>query len=143
MSDAPNHRFDVQLSVGNHFAWINTRLAIERTFLSWIRTSISLIGFGFTIVQFFQRLQGMVPASQQVHPGAARDLGLALIAAGLGCLVIATAQYHMGLRYMWSHEFSSIAGLEAKRHRTPAFFAAIVLMLIGVAAFASVFVRFP
>ena len=139
----PADRFDVQLSVGNHFAWFNTRLSVERTFLSWIRTSISLIGFGFTIVQFFQRLQAMGPKEDQLHPGAPRDLGLALIAAGLGCLVVASLQYHRGLGYLWSPQFRGIAGMDSTAHRTPAMFAASVLMFIGVAALVSVFVKFP
>ena len=117
-------RFDVQLSVGNHFSWFNTRLSVERTFLSWIRTSISLIGFGFTIVQFFQHLQTMEPAAAQLHPGAPRDLGLALIAAGLACLTVASLQYHRGLHYLWSPQFRSIAGMDSTAHRTPAMFAA-------------------
>jgi len=142
MADEPD-RFDVPLSVGNHFAWFNTRLAAERTFLAWIRTSISLIGFGFTIVQFFQHLQTMEPGAQRLRPGAPRDLGLALIAAGLGCLVVATLQYRAGLRYLWSPQFKSVAGMDARARRTPALFAAIVLMFIGIAALVSVFVKFP
>jgi uncharacterized membrane protein YidH (DUF202 family) len=27
-------------------------MALERTMMSWVRTAVSLIGFGFTIVQF-------------------------------------------------------------------------------------------
>lgn len=142
-SASDDARFDVQLTVGNHFSWFNTRLSVERTFLSWIRTSISLIGFGFTIVQFFQRLQTMGPAASQMRPGAPRDLGLALIAAGLGCLVVAALQYRRGLQYLWSPQFRSIAGMDATAHRSPAMFAAVVLMLIGIAALVSVFVKFP
>ncbi len=140
---ASDARFDVPLTVGNHFSWFNTRLAVERTFLAWIRTSISLIGFGFTIVQFFQHLLTLEPPAERLRPGAPRDLGLALIAAGLGCLIVATAQYHRGLRYLWSPQFLSIAGMDARAHRTPAMFAAIVLMIIGIAALVSVFVKFP
>ncbi|HTW33285.1 MAG TPA: DUF202 domain-containing protein [Rhizomicrobium sp.] len=136
-------RFDVTLSVGNHFSWLNTRLAVERTFLAWIRSSISLIGFGFTIVQFFQHLQTMEPAANRLRPGAPRDLGLALIAAGLGCLVVAAIQYRRGLRYLWSPQFRSIAGMDTTEQRTPALFAAVVLMFIGIAALVSVFVKFP
>jgi len=140
---AANQRFDVALTVGNHFSWFNTRLAAERTFLAWIRTSISLIGFGFTIVQFFQHLQTLEPAATRLRPGAPRDLGLALIASGLGCLVIATLQYRNGLRYLWSPQFRSIAGIDEKEHRSPALFASLVLMCIGIAALVSVFVKFP
>ena len=140
---APEDRFDVPLSVGNHFSWFNTRLAVERTFLAWIRTSISLIGFGFTIVQFFRHLQTLEPGATRLRPGAPRDLGLMLIAAGLGSLVVATLQYRQGLRYLWSPQFQSIAGMDATQHRTPAMFAAVVLMFIGIAALVSVFVKFP
>jgi putative membrane protein len=140
---ASEARFDVQLSVGNHFSWFNTRLSVERTFLSWIRTSISLIGFGFTIVQFFQHLQTLEPAASRLHPGAPRDLGLALIASGLGCLIVAALQYRRGLEYLWGPQFRSIAGMDSTAHRSPAMFAAVVLASIGVAALVSVFVKFP
>ena len=38
----------------SHFAWLRTRLALERTMMAWQRTAVSLIGFGFAIVQFFE-----------------------------------------------------------------------------------------
>lgn len=142
MSDA-GERFDVQPTAGNHFAWLNTRLSVERTYLAWIRTGISLIGFGFTIVQFFQRMQSMGPNPEKMRPGAPRDLGIALIATGIGALVVATVQYRRGLQYLWGPKFHSIAGMDEKPRWTPAMFSAYVLMLIGVAALVSVFVRFP
>jgi putative membrane protein len=147
VSDIPANdtgpRFDVQPSVSNHFAWIRTRLALERTFMAWIRTAVSLIGFGFTIVQFFQRLQGMNTVDgRHMRPEAPRDLGLALIATGIGALVISTWQYRLQLRYLWSEPFRSIAGFSEKPHRTPVFTAAIVLIFIGLAAFVSVFFHF-
>ena len=30
-------------------AWLRTRMALDRTLMAWNRTSLSLIGFGFTI----------------------------------------------------------------------------------------------
>lgn len=139
----PASRFDVEPSVNNHFAWLRTRLGIERTFMAWIRTAVSLIGFGFTIVQFFQRLQGMDATNgRQMRPETPRDLGLALIATGIGALLISSWQYRQQLNYLWSAPYASIAGVSDKAHRTPAFAAAMVLILIGVAAFVSVFFRF-
>lgn len=136
-------RFEAEQNVSNHFAWLRTRLAVESTFMAWIRTAVSLIGFGFTIVQFFQRLQEMEPSNgHQMRPHMPRELGLALIATGVGALVISSWQYRQQLRYLWSAQFSSIAGVSERPHRTPAFAAAIVLMVIGVAAFISVFFRF-
>ena len=50
-------RFEVRVTADSHFSWLRTRASVERTLLSWIRTAVSLIGFGFAIVQFFQRVQ--------------------------------------------------------------------------------------
>ena len=53
------HRFEVRPTSDSHFGWIRTRLSLERTLMSWVRTSVALIGFGFTIVQFFEHLHAM------------------------------------------------------------------------------------
>jgi putative membrane protein len=140
---SPDKRFDAQPTVGNHFSWLRTRLSVERTFMAWLRTAIALIGFGFTIVQFFQRLQGMETSTgRSMRPEMPRELGLALIATGIGVLAVSAWQYHRQLLYLWQPAFREIAGFLEKPHRTPAFLAAMVLMLIGIAAFVSVFFRF-
>lgn len=141
---APASRFDAEPSVNNHFAWIRTRLALESTYLAWIRTAISLIGFGFTIVQFFQRMQGMkVPGLPTMRPERPRDLGLTLIAAGVGALVVSSWQYFAKIKYLNSKPFESIAQDQAaKPYQTTAFISAMVLIVIGIAAFVSVFFRF-
>jgi putative membrane protein len=133
-------RFDSPPTVSNHFAWLRTRLGMERTFMAWIRTAASLIGFGFTIVQFFQRLQETTSSSHVMRPEAPRDLGLALIATGVGALVVSSWQYRLLQHYMWGDEFKAIAGVGRRMpHHTPAFGAAMVLILIGVFAFFTVF----
>jgi putative membrane protein len=60
MSD-PTIPFDVQPSVNNHFAWLRTVMGLERTLMAAVRTSMSLIGFGFTVAQF---LSGYSAASR-------------------------------------------------------------------------------
>jgi putative membrane protein len=134
-------RFTVEPSVSNHFSWIRTRLAVERTFMAWMRTSVSLIGFGFTIVTFFQRLQDS-DGPKAMRPEAPRDFGLALIAAGVLSLAIAVWQYRQTLHYLWREGFKPIAGIAEKPHWTPVFVGAITIMLIGMFAFGSVFIRF-
>ena len=52
-------RFEVRATADSHFSWIRTRLSVERTLRSWMRTAVALIGFGFTIVQFLERLPKM------------------------------------------------------------------------------------
>jgi putative membrane protein len=110
--------------------------------MAWMRTSVSLIGFGFTIVQFFERLKGVEGAAARSMPDQApRDLGLALIATGVGALVISTLRYRKQLNDLWSPAFKDIAGVYESPLRTPVFVAAMVLILVGVAAFASVFIH--
>lgn len=136
-------RFDVEPSANNHFAWIRTRLAVERTYIAWLRTSVAMIGFGFTIVQFFQQLRGMPSANgREMASTTPRNLGLMLIAAGIGATIVASIQYRILLRYLLSSPYQAIAGVTKKPITTPAFVCAIILALIGMVAFVSVFFRF-
>ena len=66
MTDPAQPSFDVQPSIGNHFAWIRTVLALQRTLMAAVRTSVSLIGFGFTVAQFFEKFRSKVPAEMRV-----------------------------------------------------------------------------
>jgi putative membrane protein len=132
-------RFSAEPSVSNHFAWLRTRLALDRSFMAWIRTAISLIGFGFTITQFFTHLREMGgSATRPIAVEAPRDLGLTLIAAGVGALAVSAWQYRDGIKYLWSAPFRGIAGVEKSPIRTPVFLAAMVLIAIGMAAFIAV-----
>jgi uncharacterized protein DUF202 len=68
MAEEP--RFIVKPSPESHFSWLRTRMSAERTLMSWVRTAISLIGFGFTIFQFLERLNTMTGAQPAEHPNA-------------------------------------------------------------------------
>ena len=63
-------RFEVRVTADSHFAWLRTRLAVERTMMAYMRTAVALIGFGFTIFQFLQRVQE-VPGRAVHFPRAA------------------------------------------------------------------------
>jgi putative membrane protein len=142
MTDATS-RFDVQPSVGNHFAWMRTMMGLQRTQLAAVRTATSLIGFGFTVAQFFQKLQGNLPEGlDAVNPAMPRNVGLVLIAAGVLSLVIFTLHFHREIAYLRSGPFATIAA-EVERHRPkPSYIVSWVVMAIGVLAFGSVFLRF-
>ena len=89
-------RFEVQATAQSHFSWVRTRLSVERTLMSWVRTATALIGFGFTIVTFFDQLKKMGgevhrTALLQVH--LSRYLGQGLILAGILALIVAAWQY--------------------------------------------------
>jgi putative membrane protein len=134
-------RFEVKRTADSHFAWLRTRLSVERTLMSWMRTSTALIGFGFTIVQFFERIAQMQDVRAALRPEMPRYLGLALIAAGTTALAISVWQYRAVLRYLGSKEFAPVAYLETGPRQTPLLGLAVFLGLTGTVAFLSVLLR--
>jgi putative membrane protein len=134
-------RFEVEPTASNRFSWLRTRLSVERTMRSWIRTAISLIGFGFTIVQFFERMKDLPGADRAGFFDAPRYLGLALIVCGIAALLISIWQYLGGLKYLWSQSFAAIEGETREENQAPLLTAAIALLLIGLLAVFSVVFR--
>jgi putative membrane protein len=74
---------------------ISDHLANERTFLAWIRTSISVIVFGFVVAKFgitlrqFLRLQGQGAEQSGVSLG----IGVAFMAVGVLMALTALFRY--------------------------------------------------
>ena len=134
-------RFEVKATASDHFSWLRTRLSVERTMMSWVRTATSLIAFGFTIVQFLERMQEMPGVAPAHFPQAPRYLGLSLIFCGVMALVISIWEYHWGLRYLWGGNFAVIAGVTREGKQTPLLAVAIALALVGVFAFFAVLLR--
>jgi putative membrane protein len=138
---AGERHFEVKAAVGDHFAWLRTRLAAERTFMAWVRTCISLVGFGFTIVQFFQKLGTMAGVAPATLPQAPRYLGLSLIGSGVIGMTIAIAQYIGFLRYLWRDDFKPIGGIHDTPSASPVIVVAVILWAVGVFAFFAVLLR--
>ncbi|HWN37314.1 MAG TPA: DUF202 domain-containing protein [Gammaproteobacteria bacterium] len=134
-------RFQEKEAIGIHFAWLNTRLALEMTMMTWIRMAITLVGFGFTIVQFFERFNDMEGVAPPAQPSAARYVGLVLIAIGVAALVVSALQYRATIRYLWQSEFAAIAGIGKAPGNTPIYAITITLTIIGAAAFLAVLLR--
>jgi uncharacterized membrane protein YidH (DUF202 family) len=77
---------------------LQNHLANERTFLSWVRTSIGIMAFGFVVEKFslfLKQIKGLllsasIPVSDKFHivqPKHSEVLGVALVAFGsLMCL---------------------------------------------------------
>ena len=143
---ASSSRFEVRVTADTHFGWLRTRLSIERTIMSWIRTGVSLIGFGFAIVQFFERLQQMQRVRPADFPRAPQYLGLALIACGILSLIISIWQYWWTVRYLWSGPFAAVAGLQegaaTEQMQSPVIAVAVLLTGVGLFAFFAVLLRF-
>jgi putative membrane protein len=145
MADSPTApdagRFEVRHTSDSHFAWIRTRLSLERTMMSWLRTAVALIGFGFAIVQYFERLGQMPGVGPAYTPNASYYLGLGLISCGVAALVISIWQYRWTVRYLWSGSFAPIAGMTKEGLRSPVIAVAVLLIFIGLFAFFAVLLR--
>ena len=79
-----------------------TRLAHDRTLMAWVRTSASLISFGFTIYKFFQYMKDEGQSVQDRAFGPPQ-FAMFLIAIGLISLVLATIQHRREMKAMRAH----------------------------------------
>ena len=135
-------RFEVRTTSDSHFSWLRTRLSLERTMMSWLRTAVAMIGFGFAIVQYINHLQQIRGARPAYLPTAPEYLGLALILCGILALVISIWQYRWSIRYLWGEPFVPIAGVTNEGLQSPVLAVAILLIFVGLFAFFAVLLRF-
>lgn len=119
-----------------------TRMSADRTLMSVIRTSLLLISFGFTINQFFQRLQQRHVLGATAAP---RNFGATLVYLGVGMIAVGIAfhlQFMLGLRR--EREYMTGEGLIRAESRFPASYTlvvAVLLLALGVAVIASLTFR--
>jgi putative membrane protein len=76
-----------------------TRIAHERTLMAWIRTSMSMVSFGFTINELFGFL-GQMSGSSAAAAAGPKTLGLGLVALGTVALIAASFQHIADLRHL-------------------------------------------
>ena len=75
---------------------IRTILAADRTLMAWIRTSFTLLGFGFTIYAILNALQDA--GKTLPHENTPQNLGLFLSILGIFSILLGTIDYWMTLR---------------------------------------------
>jgi len=80
-----------------------TLAAYERTMLAWIRTSGSLITFGFALFQFFEYWNEHEPNRTRNYLLSARNFGIVMIVIGVLALVFATLHYRSQLKRLEAH----------------------------------------
>jgi putative membrane protein len=107
-------------------------MAAERTLMAWIRTSLSLISFGFTVGKFFDYLAA--EKGKPIRGFIARllgpdGIGLALVALGTFALLFALMDHRRALKQLQGE------GLE--KRRTPTIAVATILIFLGVTAILS------
>ena len=86
---------------------VTSHLANERTFLAWIRTSISIIVFGFVVAKFgitlreFLRVQG----ATEHESGVSLIIGVGFIAMGIFMVLAAWFRYQGTMRRIETGDF--------------------------------------
>jgi len=124
-------------------AWMNTIFGLQRTLMAAQCTAVTLIAFGFTLAQLFQSLKSQVPPQfLALGPHIPRDVGLLMIAGGVGSLALFTWQYLRAVKYLVDGPFAAVSLRPGIPLHQLSCFVAYVIMLIGAVAFASVLVSF-
>lgn len=133
--------FDAEPTAGNHLAWMNAALSLQRTLMAAERTAATLIAFGFTMAQLLQNLKPEVPPQMLLlAPNLPRHVGLLMIAAGVGSLALFTWQYRQAVAYLGDDPFAAISVRPRGPVHQLACVTAYAIMLLGALAFISVFV---
>lgn len=105
-------------------ALARTAFSSERSLLAWIRTSVSLITFGFSIMKFFDYLEQQQQGEQSSD--SPYQLGIALMLVGTLTLTPAVIEHVQRLRKMKE------LGLPVKSRLSLPIVAAVALFGIGV-----------
>jgi putative membrane protein len=108
---------------------MNTLMAADRTLMSWTRTSLSLLSFGFTIFKVLQALQETEGRFAN-RPEIPRNAGLFLTAMGTLAMVMGTIEYWQTLRVLDQERIFS-------RPRPPLIMA-IIMSISGILLFVSI-----
>jgi uncharacterized membrane protein YidH (DUF202 family) len=66
-------------------------MALERSLMAWLRTSVALISFGFTIYKFMDAL--LEKGGVNINPQRPRNIGMFLVLLGMGLLVLGLFEY--------------------------------------------------
>jgi uncharacterized membrane protein YidH (DUF202 family) len=116
-------------------------MSADGNLMSTVRTSLSLIGFGFTIYQVLGKASAVLPRASET----ARNLGLAMLVLGLVVLATGTVGYAAYGRELGKRRQRLFD--EGLMHSAPfyspttTYFSALALLAIGLFAFISIAFR--
>lgn len=129
MQQPPKSPEDRPVNITNELAKERNRAAADRTLMAWIRTALSMIGFGFGIGQVVESLHKIEPGriSNPIH--SARIFGGAIILLGILSLALALLEHQQILKRLQRSQFTYKAPLPLT------LIVGILLLLIGLFAF--------
>ena len=109
---------------------MRTIMAADRTLMAWIRTSLSMLSFGFTIYKF---LQGVAAQSHLEQPNSPQQVGLFLAGMGVAAIVFGTISYWTTLK--------DLQRMEVFRIGRPVLLMALIMSVAGIALFVAIATR--
>ena len=116
----------------NDLAVRRSLMAADRTLMAWVRTALSMYGFGFTIYKILQAVQaeGSKPLPS---PHTPRNVGMFLAALGTFAVVMGTIEYWQNVKEM--------SGQAHVRLARPSLIMAVLMSLFGALLFTSIIGR--
>ena len=105
-------------------------MAADRTLMAWMRTSLSMLSFGFTIYKF---LDTMAQQGQLQRSHSPQVVGLFLAALGTVTIIFGTISYWVTLK--------DLQRAEVFRLGRPILLLALIMCVTGTALFVSIATR--
>lgn len=118
---------------GTELAKERNRAAEERTLMAWIRTALSLIGFGFGIERIVTVIEEALGNAIN-HVRLSRILGLSFVALGTFAMLYAASDHQHQLRRIQRNDLVYVS-----RH-SPSLIVAYVLAVLGGVAFVGILI---
>lgn len=103
---------------------MRTIMAADRTLMAWIRTSLSMLSFGFTIYKF---LEGAAQQKMLPRSGTPQDVGLFLAGVGTLSMILGVFSYWATLK--------DLRRTEQFRLGRPTLLISAIMTLAGTAMF--------
>jgi putative membrane protein len=114
-------------------ALVRTNLAAERSLMAWIRTSISLYAFGFSIITFFDYLDNQVTETRSMTIPIM--LGFTLIGIGIISLILAMIEHRDVRKHLYK------LGLPVVSKYSLPIYSSVALIIIGILALVAVIIH--
>jgi putative membrane protein len=115
--------FTQELKLADRLAMERTVMAADRTMLAGVRTSMALIGFGFTIFNILKYVQDHSQVKVLMRPHTPRNIGGFMLLVGIIPLFAMILQYSRTLKRM---------GRKESIFSNPNFQMAAAILLLGI-----------
>jgi putative membrane protein len=121
-------------NLSNELAKERTRAAADRTLMAWIRTSLSLIGFGFGIPTIVKTIEATRPGLQLNPQNVASIIGLSFIAIGIFAMAAALRDHRQILKRIQGDHYTYVSTKTAEK-------VGFALLLVGLISFIGVLIK--